>query len=134
MKLLVLGATGSTGRVLVPQALEAGHYVTAIIRSSLRDSTPTDRLTARQASVMDAVVLDELLPGHDAVLSVLGTRRSPRGFASFDLMTKTMSALVPAMQRHQVERLILLSALGVGQTADLAPPSSASSFVPFCDL
>ncbi|GCB46236.1 hypothetical protein SNL152K_3534 [Streptomyces sp. NL15-2K] len=33
MKLLVLGATGATGRLVVDQALAAGHTVRALVRS-----------------------------------------------------------------------------------------------------
>ncbi len=33
MKLLVLGATGATGRLLTGQALAAGHQVRALVRS-----------------------------------------------------------------------------------------------------
>ncbi len=33
MKLLVLGASGRTGRLVVEQALAAGHTVTALVRS-----------------------------------------------------------------------------------------------------
>ncbi len=33
MNLLVLGATGRTGRLVVEQALAAGHTVTALVRS-----------------------------------------------------------------------------------------------------
>src|SRR5450631_147476 len=36
MKVLILGATGSVGRHLVPQALALGHEVTALVRARLR--------------------------------------------------------------------------------------------------
>jgi len=122
MRLLVLGATGSTGQALLPQALEASHEVTAILRSPQRLSTRSDALKVVEGSVMDGSLLDDLVPGHNAVISVLGARRSLRGMGSFSLMGKTMRALVPAMQRHRVERLVVLSALGVGETASVAPP------------
>lgn len=122
MRLLLLGASGSTGKQLLPQPLEAGHEVTVIARQPERVPSPSDRLTVRPGSVTDAALMDAVLPHHHAVISVLGTRRSPRGFGSFNLMTKTMDAVVPAMQRHGVQRLLLLSALGVGETAGVAPP------------
>jgi uncharacterized protein YbjT (DUF2867 family) len=49
-KILVLGATGGTGRLIVGQALERGQEVTALVRSSgnaglcLRGAFDADRL------------------------------------------------------------------------------------------
>src|SRR5260221_328303 len=44
MNLVILGATGRTGRLAVDQALADGHTVTALVRSP-------DKLTARNASL-----------------------------------------------------------------------------------
>jgi putative NADH-flavin reductase len=121
MKILVLGATGATGRVLVPKALAAGHAVCAVVRYGqvLHVEHPT--LTVIEGSVMDPALMDRVMPGQDTVISVLGTRRGPSGLGSFNLMSRTMAALLPTMERHEVRRLILLSALGVGESAVLAP-------------
>jgi uncharacterized protein YbjT (DUF2867 family) len=70
MKLLVLGATGGTGRQVVSQALEAGHEVTAYVRN------PTN--------------LERALQGQDAVVSTLGRRKS---FRSGQLFSRSMRAL-----------------------------------------
>ncbi|MFT9093301.1 MAG: NAD(P)H-binding protein, partial [Gluconacetobacter sp.] len=39
MKILVLGATGATGRLIVSRALAEGHDVVALVRSRARAST-----------------------------------------------------------------------------------------------
>jgi putative NADH-flavin reductase len=122
MNLLVLGATGATGRVLVPMALAAGHTVTAVVRKRELLHIESPKLTVVEGSVMDAELMDQVVPSQQAVISILGTRRGPSGFGSFKLMSRTMDALLPALQRHKVPRLILLSALGVGESADIAPP------------
>ena len=46
MNLLILGATGGTGRALVEQALEQGHIVTAFARdpSKVRTTHPNLRI------------------------------------------------------------------------------------------
>ncbi|TMD53495.1 MAG: hypothetical protein E6I85_08270 [Chloroflexi bacterium] len=53
MKLVVLGATGRTGRLVVEQALAAGHTVTALVRSpeKLATSSSNLRVVAGQAEV-----------------------------------------------------------------------------------
>src|SRR5437588_9058111 len=116
MKLLLLGATGGTGRQLLAQALEAGHETTALVRSPEK-LTAEDHLLVRAGDATDPEALDAAVAGQDAALSALGVR-SPLGD---DLITPSLRALVPAMQKHGVRRLIWLSALGVGQTREQAP-------------
>jgi uncharacterized protein YbjT (DUF2867 family) len=36
MKILVLGATGATGQLIVRDATESGHYVVALVRAKAR--------------------------------------------------------------------------------------------------
>jgi putative NADH-flavin reductase len=57
------------------------------------------------------------MTGHDAVVSTLGVR-TPR---SHGLQQRAMRVLVPAMERAGVHRLLIMSALGVGDTRRLAP-------------
>jgi putative NADH-flavin reductase len=56
--------------------------------------------------------------GHDAVLSALGCGRS---FRSHGLMAAATRRILPAMGQAGVDRLVLLSAFGVGGTAPQAP-------------
>lgn len=128
MRVLVLGATGATGRELVRRAIDDGLRVTAVVRSAAALNERSDVLDVIEGNVTSAELLDAVVPGHDAVVSVLGTRRSLRGLGSMHLMTPAMEALLPAMERHGVQRLIVLSALGVGETADLAPRSLRLTF------
>ena len=116
MKLLLLGATGGTGRQLLSQALEGGHEVTALVRSRGKLDAQ-EHLLVRAGDATDPESVDAAVAGQDAVLSALGVR-SPLGD---DLITPSLRALVPAMQKHGVSRLIWLSALGVGQTREQAP-------------
>lgn len=117
----MLGGTGGTGRAVLPQALEAGHDVTAVVRNPAALLLQHPHLCVQRGSVMDPDAMDNAVAGQDAVISVLGTRRSPRGFGSFHLMRRTADALLPSMQRHHVTRLVVLSALGVGESAPAAP-------------
>jgi putative NADH-flavin reductase len=106
MKVLVFGATGGTGRQVVEQARAAGHEVTAFTRAAHGDVT-ADR---------DAVA--RALRGQDAVISALGRGNS---FRSHQLMSRSMDVILPAMEREGLRRLIVVSALGVGDTYDQAP-------------
>ena len=105
MRLLVLGATGGTGRQLVEQAASHGHEVTAFARATHGDAT-------------DPQALARVVPGHDAVASALGRRAT---FKSENLIERSMRALAPAMQRAGVRRLVVVSAFGVGDSRRDAP-------------
>jgi putative NADH-flavin reductase len=120
MHLLILGASGGCGRWLTRLATERGHAVTALIRSSAElDAAPG--LVVERGDVTDAGVLDAVVPGHDAVLCALGLRRAGRSpwaplRSPADLTERTMRHLLPAMQRHAVARLVVISAAGVGDS------------------
>jgi len=111
-RLLILGATGGTGRELVEQALTAGHEVTAFVRDpASRPAGPVRTVTGD--IVRDATRLDEAMRGQDAVISALGVGQSlkPAG-----LIAQAAPLVVQAMQRAGVRRLIFTSAFGVGPT------------------
>lgn len=113
MKVLVLGATGGTGRLLVRDAFEKGHSVVAMVRSKARagDLPGADII---EGDVCDECDLMRALVGCDAVVSSLGTGVSL--FTEVSLLTDATRALVPAMVRSGVRRLICISALGVGDS------------------
>jgi putative NADH-flavin reductase len=113
MKVLVLGATGGTGRLIVHDALEKGHSVVALVRSKARASDlPGAHII--EGDARDDGALMRALNGCDAVVSALGTGVSP--FSEVSLLTEATQALVPAMKRSDVRRLICISALGVGDS------------------
>jgi putative NADH-flavin reductase len=73
MRLFVLGATGKTGRALVSQGIARGHRITAFSRSA-GGSDANEMLSSVLGDPMLASELASALPGHGAVLSVLGSR------------------------------------------------------------
>ena len=111
MKILVLGATGGTGRLIVSDALAKGHSVVALVRSTTGANLPGAELI--EGDVRNAITLGSALDGCDAVVSTLGTGI---GFLKVSLLTEAMHALVPAMTRSGVRRLVCISALGVGDS------------------
>jgi len=119
MKLLILGATGGTGRQVVTQALERGHLVTAIARRPEQLVIRHPNLVTTAADVAaDDRAMARALPGHDALVSALGRGRSLK---SQGLITAAAPQIVLAMADAGVSRLIFLSAYGVGGSAPAAP-------------
>ena len=111
MKLLILGATGATGRHLVDQALAAGHEVTVLVRDAAGVTTRHPKLTVVAGRATVEADVDPVVRGQDAVLSTLGPRSK-----SDTVCPEAAQALVTAMKAHGVKRVIWLSASGVGDS------------------
>lgn len=78
MKLLVTGACGYKGNVLVPKLLNAGHHVTAIdIMWFGNDLAPHENLEIRQFDVRESEKLD--LAGYDAIIHLSSVANDPCG-------------------------------------------------------
>ena len=112
-RILVVGATGGTGREVVLQALAAGHDVTALARTATRLPIEHPKLrTIDGALPQDAAVLSNAMAGQDVVISALGRGQS---LASHQLLEQSVPAVLTAMRAHGVRRLIFTSAIGVGE-------------------
>src|SRR5207302_8025582 len=112
--IVVRGATGRTGRRLVEQARERGHEITALVRDPSKHPSQ-DGVRVLTGSPLDPAAVAGALDRIDAVLVALGNRRA-REVVRSTLLTDAMGALVPAMEERGVSRLIVLSAVGVGET------------------
>lgn len=84
MKILVLGGTGATGRLLVRELLDRDHHVTAIVRSpekmqAIFHDHGNLSLVAGNVLSMDAGIVAGHIAGHQAVCFCLGHTFSFRG-------------------------------------------------------
>jgi biliverdin reductase / flavin reductase len=113
MKIVVFGATGRTGRELVEQALASGHEVTAVARQPSRLGRPTDRFQTAQVDLSDAGSIDRCVGGQDVVLSCLGVTGIRASLRPMTFYRDSAAAIVAAMQRNGVRRLVVLSSVGV---------------------
>jgi putative NADH-flavin reductase len=113
MKIVVLGATGRTGRLVVEQAFTRGDQVVAYVRNTKGiAANPALEIIAGQLG--DVLALRPAINGADAVLVCLGTH-GKRMKKHVDLMQTSMLSIITAMQQAQVARLVLESAYGVAK-------------------
>lgn len=115
MKIAVFGATGNTGLELVKQALEQGHAVTAFVRDAARLAIENEHLTLVTGDVFDPASVAQAVQGQDAVICALG--------AGSDLKKTTVRTsgtinIISAMQDNNVKRLMVVTAMGVGESWD----------------
>lgn len=114
MLVVVLGANGGTGRVLVEQALAGGHDVRAVTRHPDQFPLRHDQLTVLHGDVTEQDAVDGAVEGVDAVVSALGVPYS-RGPVS--LYSTSARNVVTAMERHGVARFIAVSSSAVDPDA-----------------
>lgn len=113
-RVLIIGASGGTGRQLVAQALERGHLVTALVRdpSKLRIEHPQLRIA--RGDVLDYVSVEAAMRGQEAVISALGHKKY---FYPTRILSEGTRNLLRAMEAHGVPRLVCETSLGIGNSA-----------------
>jgi uncharacterized protein YbjT (DUF2867 family) len=116
----ILGASRGTGAEAARAALERGHDVTAFARQPDRLALTHPKLTKRPGNFHERESVDAAIRGHDAVI-VTASSTSLKGFKEnptyFSLGT---GHAIEAMKAHGVRRLVVLSALGTGDSRRLA--------------
>ncbi|MUL64455.1 epimerase [Mycobacterium sp. CBMA 234] len=111
MKFLVLGATGRTGVHFVKRALDQGHQITALVRRA--DVAVDPRAQIVSGDVTDAAVIAAAARGHDAVVSALGVRSIRK---TPTLITDMVRAVIASAKTSGVDRFVIVSAFGVGES------------------
>jgi putative NADH-flavin reductase len=114
VRIVLLGASGRTGTEVVAQALARGDEVVAVARAG--SAVPPGAEVVRAAFDEDGV-MDDAVRGADVVVSALGARdRGPT-----TVCTDGVTAVVGAMHRTAVRRLVVVSASGLpGEGDDVA--------------
>ncbi|MDX3457387.1 SDR family oxidoreductase [Streptomyces sp. ME02-8801-2C] len=120
MKLLILGATGPTGRHLVDSALNAGDQVTALVRNPAALGDLAEKVTVVAGDATSRRDVAAALAGQDALVAALGRGNS---VVADDLFTRSSAAVIAAAETMGVSRLVWLSSFGVGHTLAWSSPA-----------
>lgn len=127
LRLTLIGATGGTGSHLLQHALDAGHHVTALVRTPSKLAINHDHLTVVEGSVLDPAAAEQAVRGADAVLCLLGAPPSSRA----RVRESGTRALIDAMVVAGTRRLIVQSSHGIGDTSHELPWVMRWVIVPF---
>lgn len=112
MRILVIGAAGRTGRLLVEQALGHGHQVRALVHVTALD-VAHGRLEVVRGDVLRFADVEHAVAGVDAVLFVVGATGATAGVHS-----QGVANVMHAMAASDVEVLVVASAGGVFARGD----------------
>jgi putative NADH-flavin reductase len=110
MKVVIFGATGTTGSAVVERALELGYNVTAFVRTPAKVTIQHPNLTIFQGDVLNPVSVEKAVQGQDAVISSLGA-----GLKGTIRSQGTLN-IIRAMEKAGIRRFISQSSLGVGDS------------------
>ena len=117
MEVLLLGATGKTGRQVLKQALAAGHRVTAFVRSPEKLAQPQENMTVISGDALDEAAVEQAVQSaaFDAVVVAIGGE----SLKNKGVRARSTANLVAAMQKHRPEaRLWVVSSAGTGESID----------------
>jgi len=110
MKVLIFGASGETGRLLVSSGLQQMHGISAFVRHPSKFKIQHENLNVFQGDVSDYKSVEDALEGHDGAISALGASTP---FGRDPAIVKGVDNIITAMQRRKVNRFIYQSFLGV---------------------
>ena len=119
MKILILGATGRTGRHIIEEAIKRGHKISAIARNpeKLKDF----KIDITQGTPYDYETVEKAIIGCEAVINTLNVSRksdnpwSPLA-APKDMISKSASNALKAMEKVGITRFVALGAIGAGRS------------------
>lgn len=118
MNILIFGASGKVGKLVVKKALENGHKVTAFVRNASRISLTDNNLRIVEGSVTNVEDIKKVIIGHDVVISTVGHKKGTPN----EMMKTFAEHIVLTMGECNMKRFITLLGAGVHDPKD--PPAS----------
>tara|TARA_R110000868_G_scaffold103289_1_gene284538 strand:- start:880 stop:1530 length:651 start_codon:yes stop_codon:yes gene_type:complete len=120
MKILLLGATGRTGKLVLKYALEKGFEINCLVRSS-KKITPHPQMRIFEGTPSNQSDLEKAIVGCTHIINVLNISRktdfpwsglrTPKTFLS-----DVMSNIISIAPKYDVKQVISCSAWGVRET------------------
>ncbi len=116
----ITGATGFVGQGVLPALLDAGFRVHALVRPGSEKKLPHHpMLTAFEGDVLETEAIARALMGSQALVHLTGIKRAETkrtGLTYEDVDLGSVLAVLPAMNKVSVKRIVLLSAADVGHS------------------
>jgi NADH dehydrogenase len=130
MKILVTGATGFIGRVLVDDLLREGH----VVRAMVRDPDKAYLLCAQgvelvQGDIRDAPAVDRACQGVEAVFHLAAIMRQTKTESFQDVNVRGTANLTAAARTNGLSRLVYLTMLARPQGELLRSKAEAEQIV-----
>lgn len=104
MKVLVFGANGRVGSLLVKQLIKQEYEVVAFIHG--KNNLPKNNLlTVFKGDIYSRENVSSAMKGCDVIISALGSWGTPNK----DILTSAMENIIPEMENQKIKRIITLT-------------------------
>jgi len=113
MYIVVFGASGKIGQLLIPLLIKDGHIVTAFVHSTVPFAEDA-HLKIIKGDIHDEADIVQALKGQELVMSTLGSWHTK----SKDILSSAVELIVPLMQKNGQKRIITLTGSGARVTGD----------------
>ncbi len=113
MKIVVFGASGKIGRLLVLELLKNGHTVTAFVHSTA-PFTAHPHLNVIKGDVHNQEDVAHALEKQEIVISTLGSWHTK----TKDIVSSAIANIVPIMEQKGMKRIVTLTGSGARATGD----------------
>ena len=118
MRVLIIGGSGQTGSLVIDEALQRGHTITALVRNPLSLS-PQKGLTIVKGTPLEPSDIEKAFTAiqGDLPKAVIVTLASPKEKGT-RIMADAHENLVVAMKSHRVSKIATLSSFGTGSSLE----------------
>ncbi len=109
MNIIVFGATGQTGRLLVKRLLANNHNVTAFVRDREKLKIVDNHLVVVEGSVLRREDVSKAMKNHSVVVSCLGGNDNDKTTVIADMV----DVIVNCMKINKIKRIVSISSAGI---------------------
>ncbi|AYD48100.1 NAD(P)-dependent oxidoreductase [Arachidicoccus soli] len=121
MKILILGATGRTGRLIVEEAIKQGHALNVLVRDIHKIPFDSKSINVFQGTPARREDLAAAMQGCDLLISALSIARASDApwsklITPENFISECVKNIIAEAGQQNIQRLISISAWGVGDT------------------
>lgn len=125
-RILLYGATGRTGGLIVAYALQKGYAVTALVRNPDKLVVKSDHLTVIRGLPTNLADVRRAMQGCDGVISTLSALSEAEAFSRKKIpaphtLETTMRNTITSMSELGIKRIVTLSSIGASESWPYAP-------------
>ena len=125
-RILLYGATGRTGGLVLRYALQQGYAVTALVRNPDKLSIKADNLTVLRGLPTSMDDVRKAMRGCEMVISTLSALNESEAFSRKKItpprtLQTTMRNTIACMDELGIKRIVTLSSIGAGDSWPYAP-------------
>ncbi len=121
MKILILGATGRTGKLILKEVIKKGFEVNCLVREPKKIKENSNLLTVYKGSPENISDLKKAIKGCNGLISSLNiSRKSDFPWSKLrtppNLLSCTMNNVVSILEQNNNFRIVVCSAWGISET------------------